>query len=360
MTIDDWILQCRQEASAHGDRERERLYNITYEAWGERENNPQRSLALYEEGSRLAQLLEEPWWRLYYDDWQVNALLFWIRDYGKGLDLAVRNMLESRKPLYSQYPGRYNLAFNLVDAYLGVDPHGYLEPINEALTFLRGEALQLQGADLYRLLKSECSLAMLLDDLSRGEERALTLLQRVEEDVDTSRARFHATFAHGTLCTVAWERKEVEHLLEWARIGETQVESNWRLARAGFWAWEAVALRHRGEEERARLLVRRALSRIKGLSIRPHGDFFHALSHYHELVEDWARSLRIRQRQLETLVGTGRHHAEAMCRVRICRLLARLKRPLRTEAQAARTTILKLRFPEARLAELEEAIRGEV
>src|SRR5262249_53577490 len=132
MSLWKWFDDFERDALARGDYERARLYEIQREAYYTyQETDPDRSLALYAEGRELALRLGEPWWVLLCDYWQVEGLLYFKRDYRNVLDLAIRNMLEVRKPLYAQFPFRINIYNNLVEAYLGIDPVGHAAAIQE-------------------------------------------------------------------------------------------------------------------------------------------------------------------------------------------------------------------------------------
>src|SRR4051794_14256074 len=57
----------------------------------------------------LPKLPGEPWWELFYGDWIVTAMLFFKRDFRTVLDIAVKNTLELRKPLFDNFPQRYSV-----------------------------------------------------------------------------------------------------------------------------------------------------------------------------------------------------------------------------------------------------------
>jgi hypothetical protein len=85
MTDRDWFARFESEARAGGDEQRLRLVGLVYEADLHRETNPDRMLALLEEGRRLARRLREPWWTLLYDDRRAGALMKYKGDARAGL-----------------------------------------------------------------------------------------------------------------------------------------------------------------------------------------------------------------------------------------------------------------------------------
>src|SRR5207302_9740123 len=125
----DWIAEFYQDAADRDDEQRMRLPQYQMAAYKQRESDPLRAQALFEEGSKLAKQLNEPWWVMIYDHWRVTGLLFFQRDYRNVLDLAVQNALEVRKPQYDHFPLKFSILRDLVEAYIGIDPEAYLDSI---------------------------------------------------------------------------------------------------------------------------------------------------------------------------------------------------------------------------------------
>ncbi|MFO0843465.1 MAG: hypothetical protein U0797_13870 [Gemmataceae bacterium] len=107
MTDQDWFRDFEWRAHADGDRLRQRLVEVLYEADQHRETSPDLMLSLIDEGRAAARRLSEPWWALYYDDRRAGALMKYKGDVRAGLELAVRNALELRKPIYERFPWRF-------------------------------------------------------------------------------------------------------------------------------------------------------------------------------------------------------------------------------------------------------------
>src|SRR5262245_18055988 len=136
MSFWTWIDDCRAEYQKNGDEERLRMTYFRSQAYEFRETDPDRALALLREGRKLAERLREPWWVVYYGQYRAESLIHFKRDYRQVLDLTVQSSLEVRKPLLAQYPGRFGVYRNLISAYVGIDPFGYAEAIQEALDYL--------------------------------------------------------------------------------------------------------------------------------------------------------------------------------------------------------------------------------
>src|SRR5262249_28348885 len=122
-----------------GDRERLRLVALHEQGFDCQETDPDRALATFTQARHLADKLAEPWWVLFYDVWRVIAMTSYQHDFRKVLDLAVSCALDTRKPHLRDHPWRLAVYNNLVGAYLGIDPLGYAEQIQETLDYLEKE-----------------------------------------------------------------------------------------------------------------------------------------------------------------------------------------------------------------------------
>ena len=67
---------------------------------------------LLEDGRRLARLLNEPWWVLFFEHWALETLIYYKDDYREVIDRGVKATLELRRPLYDHYPLRFGIYCN--------------------------------------------------------------------------------------------------------------------------------------------------------------------------------------------------------------------------------------------------------
>jgi hypothetical protein len=354
MTIWDWIRDFRAEAQKQGDEQRHRLSRLHNEAYALRETNPERARALYEEGARLARMLNEPWWVLYYDDWRVTALRCFLRDYRNVLDLAVQNTLEVRKPQYDHCPLRFPIHSSLVFTYLGIDPVGYAEPVQQALDYLE-QNLSPVGEDKYMVHGGRREFFVEMGWLDRAEEVARRVLAVADGDDDrTSNCVHHSVFNYCDLCEIAWRRPDFEALAQWSAEGERAARrENLQMELGMLLMWQAVAARKGGNDERGQYLCRRAASRVSRLGMPPTSGYYTALSAFHTLGGDLTTALQVRRRELESIAGRGRLAYECTCRTEIARLLAQLGEPVEEALAAAREAAGKLRRPDRYLEEIE-------
>jgi hypothetical protein len=359
MSVWDWIEEFAAEASASGDEERLKLWQAQMKAFGHGKENPDAMLAALDEGRALARQLNESWWVLHFDHWRLQALLHYKLDYREVLDLAVQATLEARKPQYAQLPQRICLHEDLIYAYLGIDPLGNADAIRRALDYMRTEVTE----DLdcrYCVQNCRTEFALLCGQLQEAEESARLTLTMADEDVKRSTAEHHAAYAHCDLCEIAHRRQDWDALREWAAEGEALARrTEEHLKVAEFLLWQAFLARLEGDEEAASRRQRQALARSRRVKALPGTNFYNILSAFHERGGELERALAVRDLELKRLQDKGRLHDECRCRVKRCRLLAQMGRPLDEELAAAEQAARKLRDPAPHLAELERIARGE-
>jgi hypothetical protein len=359
MSVWDWVHEFRERAREAGDEERVRMSRLHNQAYELRETNPDRALAIYEEGSRLARVLEEAWWVLFYDHWRVVAMLFFQRDYSNVLDLAVRNSLEVRKPQFENFPERISIHRSLISAYIGIDPAGHAQDIIEALDYLEKLADEV-GEDKYLVLGSKAAFALEMGRVDEAEAILLHSLRLADQDKDRSGAEHSSVFDYSDLCDVAWRKRDWKALDEYTREGEKVARRrDLQMQLCEFLMWEAVLRAHEGDTEKSLYLHRRALSRAGRLRMPPTETFFDAHTAWHTLREDLTQALAVREGQLKMLAGKGRFITLCRCRTRMARLLARLGLPIDEQMAAAREVAQKLRDPSPHLAELDRIAAGD-
>jgi hypothetical protein len=355
MKLGDWLGEQARAFRERGDPEPLRMLQCYVEAYRARETDPDRAFAAFTEGRRLAERLGEPWWVLFYETERLEALLHFKRDYRNVLDMAVQAVLEVRKPANAHYPGRFAIWDCLVAAYLGIDAEGHEQPIREALDYLEKEIPAEPDGSRYLLLARRRIFALELGRLQEAYDDCMRELDLAASDKDQSRAVHFATFTYCTLCQLAATVGDWKTLDEWSGIGEKlarQVGHDCELAEV--LAWQAVAARQLGDEERARRVFQTATGHMGRLQMPPKQPYFDALVQYHELTGDLDRAVAVRDAELRTIADKGRLLYECRVRLKRCVLLARLGRLRPDDLAAAREAARKLRRPEKYLAQLDE------
>jgi hypothetical protein len=350
MSVWDWVREFRRDAALRGDAARLRLCRLENDFGDFMETDPDRSLALLEEGRRLALTINEPRWALFFDHWRLQVLLHHKCDYRTAADLAVRAALEARKPQFADLPQRNCLQEDLINCYLGVDPVGHEGLIEQALSFMEQEVAPDMEC---RFCLATCRTRF---ERARGRPEAarvagLRALAMAESDGEAH----YAANAYSHLCHLAFLAGDDDSLRLWAPAGEelARALANKQSELAAFVLWQALLARRDGDEERGRRLVRAATARMGRLKAPPGEAYFDAWAAYHEQGGNLLGAVQVRDRQLATVVNTGQAAYEARVRLGRCRLLARLARLTDADLDEARAAAAKLRSPAAVLAELD-------
>jgi hypothetical protein len=353
MSVWDWVFDYRDEAMANGDDERVQLSEYNLRAHPYTESSPETALGIYEEGRQHAVRLAEPHWVLFYDHWRLQTYLHFLQDYRPVLDIAVQATLEARKPMYQRFPQRICLHEDLIWGYLGIDPIGYQDAIEQALDFMETETTE----DLecrYCVKNCRADFEVRRGRLDRGELAAREVLSLADDEPVQSTAEHHGMSAYNRLCEIAFQRGDWESVWENARIGEELArrrQRNLNIAKALL--WQALASRHLGNNVEAGRLFRASQTVIRQVKAVPSPSYFDALCDYHETGGHLDLAVQSRRHELQQIGDRGRLHDETRCRVKLCRLLARARELSTPDLESARACASKLRDPSSHIAELE-------
>jgi hypothetical protein len=355
MAIWDWFFECVSEFRAAGDEERLRLAELHDLGFGLQETDPDGALAAFTEGRQLAERLGEPWWVLFYDVWRVIALLGYKSDFRNVLDLAVHCALEVRKPHFAGHPWRFAAYNNLVAAYVGIDPEGHAEPIQQALAYLDAELPPEPNDDRYVMLGERRRFFMGTDRFEEARAVAMAHLGLLAGDDDPSNVGWYSVSVNADLCWLLWRLGDWDGVAAYAaateEVSRRVHQSQGELAEALL--WQAVLARRGGEAETAKRRYRAATARMGRLRRPPSDQYFDALVQYHELGENLGLALKARERELHTVAGTGQLAYECRVHLKRCRLLARLGKLSPGDLDAARAAARLLRKPAKPLAEID-------
>jgi hypothetical protein len=333
------------------------MARLRHEAWKYHETDPDRAYALYDEAHRLARRFREPWWTLFYLHRRVEALLFFKRDYRDVLRPAVEAVLEVRKPVYADFPFRFAVYYDLLSAYLGIDPVGCLREVRDALGCLEAEARD-GGDDRCLLEDCKSDLAMALGDLDGTEAAYLRMTEYADAMPQAEGPDHYKAYGYCGLCRIVFERGQWDRLADHAAAGEQAARRiGYQMPLAEYQLWQALLARRAGEDGRALALRRQALTRVDRLKKPPTPFWFDALCAWALLDDDVAAAVRVREQEVRVFEGSGQFRYECDAHVERCRLLARTGRPPDDALAAACAAAGKLRDPAPRLAELD-ALEG--
>ena len=356
--IEDWFNQLEGELCAGGDERHARVVEIRHEMFQIRETNPDRMIALIDEGRALARCLDHAWLVLYFSVRRAEALMLYKGDVEAGLEQAVTNSLEVRKSIYDALPWRASVHNDLVVGYLYTDPTGYADMAREALDWLDGQS-RANETPRYLILARRRWLAWELGELDEAIEWGRQSLALAEQDTDASRARFFTVFAYSVLCHIAWHRDDFAWLGQMATSGEQLArESDTQLEMGEFQMWQALLYRRAGDTHRGIKTYRQAARCIARLGKPADCIYFDAVCGYHDLGDEREEALAARDAELAILVGHHRWGSEVNCRLDRCRRLGRLGRLGAGDIAETRAAIAKLRKPQSATARLDAIERG--
>ncbi len=354
----DWFDEFEREAQLRGDGQRRRLGELHRAAYRFRESDPDKALALYGEGRRLAEALREPWWVLYYQQQEVHALLHFKQDYRTVLDQAIANVLEVRKPAYAHFPRRLLIHGDLVSAYLGIDPAGHADAIQQALDYLDREAPP-EGDERYLLLGGQRQFAIDLGRFDDADQFSCRSLELAAGDSDRRRAEHFLVFCYSAMAEVAWKRGDRNALEEAILSGEELARRvGHQVELSGFHMWRAWLLRLGGDEKPARALYQEANLRMARLGMPADASYRDVESDFHVLAGRLDLALAVRDAELAGLRDRGRVFLESSAHVKRCRLLRGLGRLTASDLDAARQASARLREPAGALEALARIERG--
>ncbi len=360
MGIWDWFIERQEEYERQGDRERLRLAELHDEGFDCHETDPQRTLALFTEGRRLAEKLGEPWWAMLYDVWRVMAMNHYLADYRNSLDLAIHCVLQMRKPQFAHHPWRIASYNSLLECYLGVDPVGYADAIRELLDFLETEIPQEPCPDRYVYLGRRRVFSRETGDWQGAYQTALAVIALGESDPDPSQVGPYTVSDVADLCWICYNLGDWDGVRDFAQQAEELARSlahaKEELVEVLF--WQAVLARRDGDEPRAQRLYRQATSRFSRLAQQMSKETFEARILYHVLGGQLARAVQTCDQTIAIIEPTGRWAHLHRIHWHRCRLLARLGKLQPADLEAARTAARRLKKHEPLLAELAELERG--
>src|SRR5260221_2806176 len=332
-----WFESFRWEAQHSGDRDRQEMIRVYYQAWRSGETGPEQALGLMTQGYKLAEMLNERCWMLFFDYWRCEMFMFYLEDLNAGLDAAVRMTVEARKPQYQGCPVLACAYRVLLDAHVLIDPVGYEDKIRETLDYMEHQIAL--DHDTHCILEArKANLEFALDDFEAAKAATLHYLELSET------SDFQKSSAFLMLCGYSYWQGDLNSTLGYATNAETfarRVGRKKRIATA--LAWQALVARKHGDEEAAQRLCRQALAQAETLGVSP--SYYEPLCDYHEIGGEPDKALKMRDRQLEDLIGTGYIHDECEIRLKRCRLLGRMGLPVEAEIAGARASATRLLKP---------------
>jgi hypothetical protein len=360
MKLETWIEDCRKQYREQGEKEKNRLFGFYEDAYKLRESDPERALTILHQGIEWAELVEEPWWRLFYEKLELDGQVHFQRDFRDTLDRAARHAVEVRNPRFAGFPGRWSVEDTLLAVYLGIDAEGYAEAIREILDAQEREIPQKPCVDRYMNLARRRTFLMLNGEWEEAQQVSETEREVLAEEKYKKTAQHFLTFTYAALCEIAYRRKNWVHLAEFVDKGhEAARKAGHQCELAEIEMWRAVEARYAGQEEVARRTLRDAASRLEPLQMPPSQGYFAALFAYYELNDEALEMLQVCDEELASIVDRGRLLQECRLRIERCRLLVKLHRSLEDDLDLAREAAMRVRFPEKYLKIIGRIVHGD-
>lgn len=326
-----WIQQFQIDALRKGDIHRLRLVEYQTQVWQHFETNPQQSLQILIEARDLAEQLNEPCWMLYYDSWLGECLNLYLTDFEKGLQHAMKTVVEIRKPEYEKCAMRCRGYRIVIESYIYSDPVGYADKIRELIKYTDNDIPI--DYDTYCILKKrESELEFALGRIEPAIQSAQAYLQRSSEQLVT----FHMAYAYEMLVHYAYLQGDVETAQNLILACETMARENQRLSLVAIaQAWRALFSLMQGQKEDAKTLYRLATNNMSQLGMAVSLSYYEAVCAYNEQIGDLQQALAVRDNQFQVVSGRGGYYLETEVLLKKARLQGRMGEDiLPTVAQA--------------------------
>ncbi len=354
MDVWDWFQQCEQQWLQKGDQDRLRMMRCFEEGFDLQEVDPERTLALFQEGKNLAVQLDEPWWALFFDVERLGATIEFLGDFREVLDLAIQCNLQFQKPQFANHPFKFTAQIYLAYAYMGIDPLGFADAVQQALVHLEKNIPQGTNEEWYLLLRHQQGFARAKGDFQKAVDIILGHLNLL--DGDPYHGPWYATAIYADLCWLSYRMGDWQAVAEYA--GRTEELSRQldlcQLFLAEALTWKAALARRSGDEGAAARFYRNAVTRLTHLKIEPNSTYYDAMSFYHEIGNDFGKALDTRRRQWQGACGKGMLAYEFIVHLRKCQVLGQMGSLQDSDYQFALSLAGKLRKPDVYLAELEK------
>ena len=349
-----WFNKFKAAARANNDNERVKLVGQYETGMVYRFKEPEQALHSFSKGVDLARSLSEPYWELFFQYWCCDIYIFELRDLDKGLEKTIQTFLLAHKPPYQNAPVVGRVYITLVYAYYIIDAEGYADNIRDMLQYMM-EKLPLDHDTLLRVQRYRAGLHYTFDEWDEAELEALKFLELArgipmrEDD------------AYQLLWNIALEKKDYERAIDYAielekaskRTGRDEVIALSLLGQA--------LCKQKLKQPDAHILYERALTiyeEYQGPQARGI-NFYDVICAYLEGDDKPEAALDFRDQQLAMLVNTRKYSFELHCRLKRCRLLGRMGKPVQKELEAAYEATNRLKRPERDRKKLDLVKNGD-
>lgn len=345
-----WIHGLEWRATIGNDENRLKMVDLLWAMLDTLEDDPNLALQYGSQSRRIGELLGEKWWVQMLNHWELQARFNFLADYNGTIELASRSAVEVRLPEYQGFPQRICLHEDLISAYVGQDPIGNRDLIEQALDYMES------GVDP-RVECYSCLHNLKLDfaTLTCAPEEALQVAQRAANVAEKS--SHHLTYIYTTMVELAYQLRDWENLLEWATLAESHArKAGWDHRIASNQLWLATYARHIGNTLQSGRLFQQATHRAATYGAFLGMGYYTALTAYHETGERLNDALQAQVILLKQLVGRAKPFDECTTRLEIIRLKQAIGSLIEEDIAALKRTTQELKAPQHILNKLDQLL----
>lgn len=325
-------------------------WNLYYEGHRLDYTDPETAVFKMSEAREMAMEAGDSGAVLTMSHWILQNLIHRLHDYNRAYDLAVQTALEARKPEHQHRQEHICVQEDLINTYIGIDPIGYSELIENALTYMEGE-ITTRIQCRYCLLGARSSFEDACGNLERMKQAATRYMSESEN------YSHHYSSSFASMCYYYYQLGDWETMLSYAERGEElNTGHDYADTAAELIAAQALALRKLGREREAVNAYRRATNKAASTVVRKDDPYYDMLVDYHLAAGELDAASKLRERHLENLCGKGQIYWEAYYRLDYARLLKQLDCPYDEQIEAVKAILPKLRKPEKIRQMLDELV----
>ncbi|MGF1582453.1 MAG: hypothetical protein ACFCD0_24265 [Gemmataceae bacterium] len=362
MKLWDEYYERRYHIEMEADPDRLRMVNLHSQAWELIESHPDTAAKMLLNAQELANQLHEPWWAFFYGVWHVIVVIYHQLAFTDVLEHAIECTLTALKPEGLEHPWRIAAFRNLGRVYEMIDAVGYAEKIHETFNYLEDLIPPGPGGDRYVYLESKSSFAVALGQYEEALAAAQENLDLVQQTAGTFDYNvWYDLNAHMSFCSAYFQSKNWDGLRQYLPNSEALARKHpKRQSTLGeVLLLQAILLKREKKDAAAERLRRQGETIRTRLGKIPSGVYFNGTAYYHQLGNDWAEALQVRETELQTIQGRGMFGWEADSNLERCGVLAKLGQLSDEALDQARTAIRRLRKPEELLKKLEVIAKPE-
>ena len=335
-----WLRDFGLKADRTNDYERAELLDLFNQmATLPKTNSDQQRFDLSEEGRHKARQLNEPWFELLFIHGKMMARRG-LQDFHGALDEAMRaTVIASSEPDYVLSGCTFH---DLIAVYQVVDP--FVPKIRPALQQMEET---IPSDSNCQMCINGCSVKerMLVGKPEEAKSLVLKRLAKCDEEDDKREREEDQLSCYLSLAQIASRQKKWKELNKWtAAIGKV-VNSGLPLQRAEAFLWKAIDFRVRRHEKSAGSAYQSAIKKLERVSELPSSRLFEAKARFHEIAEDFAAALRVRDDQYEQIKDRGMTGVECFVLVQICWLKKQLAQNFQKELKTAEALASGLSHP---------------